>query len=235
MQKTLTLALLLLLTACSQGSDSAHEAGPAETADETAQGPDVDAPTSRATTPKIKAPGVGDRAPYFSLPDEDGTQVSLTELKGKIVVLQWFNPECVYTRHAHMGGNLGRIAARWEEKGVVWLTINSAGPGQEGYGVDYNIIWKPKYGIDNAMLFDETGEVGHLYAAKRTPECFVIDKQGTIVYHGAADNKPQSSLLEGHDKEIHYVDAALSDLEAGRKVAIPETRPYGCSIRYAKP
>ena len=153
---------------------------------------------------------------------------------GKRVVLEWFNPECPYTRYCHMEGSLKGMSADWTPKGVVWLTINSSAPGLEGHGRDMNGGFKSKYRISNDLLLDESGEVGKAYGAKRTPQVFLIDEKGIVVYMGAVDNMPMGSLLDGQTEEVNLLERALQDLEAGRPVATPKTRAFGCSVRYAK-
>jgi hypothetical protein len=117
--------------------------------------------------------------------------------------------------------------------GVAWIAINSSGAGMEGNGVDKNkkavANWKMSYPV----LLDEEGTVGHAYGAKSTPTMYIIDAKGTLVYHGAIDNmatgKPEGGTL------VNYVDKALAEMKDGKPVSTPETKAYGCSIKYAKP
>lgn len=168
-------------------------------------------------------------APEFTLKDLDGKAVKLSDYKGKIVVLEWFNPECPVIVGAHTKGALKDQAERVAKDGVVWLSINSSGAGKEGSGVEKNKKMGAEWRMKNPILIDESGEVGRLYGAKTTPNMFVIDTKGLLVYRGAIDNKAEG------DKLVNYVDAALADLKAGKPVATKETKPYGCGVKYANP
>jgi peroxiredoxin len=179
------------------------------------------------------AADLGKPAPGFALPDLDGKTVRLSDFKGKVVVLEWFNPECPYVRASHTQGSLNGAAARHTSQGVVWLAVNSAASGKQGYGADKNRKALATYKLNHPILLDEAGEVGHLYGATNTPHLFVIDKEGRVVYRGGIDNSPdgERGSPEG-GKLIAYVDAALDDLAAGRPVSHPEGKAYGCSVKY---
>jgi cytochrome oxidase Cu insertion factor (SCO1/SenC/PrrC family) len=176
---------------------------------------------------------VGAPAPDFSLKDLDGKTVKLADLKGKVVVLEWFNPECPFVKAAHTKGSLVGTARRAAQRGVVWLAINSAGPGKQGYGVDKNRAARATFGMEHPVLLDESGQVGRAYGATNTPHMFVIDKNGKVVYRGAIDNSPdgEGGSPEG-GKLINHVEAALEDVAAGRPVRTPSTKAYGCGVKY---
>jgi peroxiredoxin len=183
--------------------------------------------------PALASAKVGAPAPDFTLPDLDGKQVSLASYRGKTVVLEWFNPGCPFVKASHTKGSLVDTAARHTKNGVVWLAINSGAPGKQGHGVAANRAGREQFKLDHPILLDEGGRVGHAYAAAHTPHLYVINKEGVLVYRGAIDNSPDA---EGESptggKLVNYVDAALSDLDAGRAVATPETQAYGCSVKY---
>jgi peroxiredoxin len=176
---------------------------------------------------------VGAPAPDFSLPDLDGKQVTLSSFRGNPVVLEWFNPGCPFVKASHTKGSLVDTAARHTKAGVVWLAINSGAPGKQGHGVEANREGQQRFKLGHRILLDESGRVGHAYAAAHTPHMYVINAAGVLVYRGAIDNSPDA---EGESptggKLINYVDAALADIAAGRPVATPETEAYGCSVKY---
>ncbi|MDP1916581.1 MAG: thioredoxin family protein [Myxococcales bacterium] len=179
------------------------------------------------------APAVGTAAPDFTLKNLDGKEVKLSSFKGKTVVLEWFNPECPYVKAAHTKGSLVDTAKRARAKGVVWLAINSGAAGKQGAGLETNTKGVATFKMENPVLLDETGVVGKSYGATNTPNLFVIDGKGTLVYRGAIDNSPDG---EGKSPEggalINYVDQALEDLSSGKSVRVSETKPYGCSVKY---
>ena len=169
---------------------------------------------------------IGATAPDFTLEDLAGNDVALSSLRGKPVVLEWFNPGCPFVGDTHAeDGILASYPGVARERGAHWIAINSGAPGKQGFGVEANRAAAEKWGIDYPILLDPTGEVGRLYDATSTPHMFVIDATGTLVYRGAIDNRP---LGVGIGTATNFVDRALSAIAAGSSVATPSTRPYGC-------
>ena len=191
------------------------------------------APTAAVPATAAVALEVGKPAPDFTLQDYDGKAYHLADLRGKTVVLEWFNPDCPFVKASHTKGSLKGLAKRWTEKGVVWLAIDSAAPGKQGYAPDRVAAGKKTFEMDHPILADETGKVGKLYGATNTPHVFVIDAQGVLAYRGAIDNSADG---EGESptggKLINYADAALQALAAGKPVEVKETRAYGCGVKY---
>ena len=188
-----------------------------------------------AASAAIAAPGdatnaeIGKAAPAFTLTDLDGKKVSLADFKGKVVVLEWFNPDCPISRGAHVTGLLKNYPGQALKEGVVWLAINSG--AKAGSGVEKNSAAKKEFAMPYPVLLDEDGTVGHAYGAKTTPHMFVIDKTGVLTYEGAIDNAPQGKPEEG--ERVNYVEEALGSLAKGEKVATSHTTPYGCSVKFA--
>jgi peroxiredoxin len=179
---------------------------------------------------------VGQPAPAFTLTDLNGTTHSLADFKGKTVVLEWVNPDCPFVRkHYDKSGNLPATQKAAVAGGTVWLLVNSAAPGAQGdYSPDQAKAWLKKHqAAATAYLRDPAGTVGKLYDARTTPHMYVIDPAGTLVYAGAIDSN-SSSKSEDIAKATNYVNAALADLKAGKPVAQATTKPYGCSVKYAK-
>ncbi|MEW5850407.1 MAG: thioredoxin family protein [Myxococcota bacterium] len=173
---------------------------------------------------------VGQPAPDFTLTDLQGKSVTLSQFKGKRVVLEWFNPECPFVVYAHTKGPLKELGKKYTAQGVVWLAINSGAPGKQGAGKDKNVAKAKEYGMDYPVLLDESGTVGQSYGARTTPHMYVIDEKGVLVYRGGLDNAPLGEPEGG--KLVSHVENALGDLAAGRRVATPDTKPYGCSVKY---
>lgn len=186
------------------------------------------------TLQAAEAPRVGAPAPGFSLPDSNGKTHSLGEFKGKYVVLEWFNPGCPFVQKHYESQNMQQLQKQFTSKDVVWLTIDSAAQGKEGYLTPAQANkqmadWKMR---STALLLDSEGTVGHEYAATNTPHMYVIDPNGKLIYSGAIDNKPTPDPddIKG---ATNYVQAALSEAMAGKPVTTPNSRAYGCSIKYA--
>lgn len=168
------------------------------------------------------------KAPEFTLKSFDGKTMTLSDYRGKIVVLEWFNFECPYVQyHYNKVPTMVKLANKYKDQDVVWLAINSTSHTT----VEANKEFVRKHNLPYPILDDRSGRVGRAYGAKTTPHMFVIDRRGNIAYEGAIDNSPMGRKKE---EVINYVDKALSELLSGKPVSIPETKPYGCSVKYPK-
>ena len=178
---------------------------------------------------------VGDAAPDFTLRDLDGAPVHLADLKGRIVVLEWFNPGCPFVKASHTKGSLVDAAARATREGVVWLAINSAAPGKQGAGVEVNKAARTEWRLAHPILLDESGAVGKAYGATNTPHLMVIDQDGLLVYRGAVDNSPdgERGAPEG-GRLVEYAAVAVEDLRAGKPIRVAQTKAYGCGVKYER-
>jgi len=172
---------------------------------------------------------VGAPAPDFTLSDLDGKAVKLSDYKGKTVVLEWFNPGCPFVKYAHADGPLDDLAAKRTNDELVWLAINSSAPEKQGHGAETNRKAAKSWNIDHPILLDEDGTVGRLYGAKTTPQMFVVDEKGTLIYGGALDNSPMGKTS---GNAANYVVDTLDAVAAGNPLKISETKPYGCSVKY---
>ncbi len=183
--------------------------------------------------PVVAAVRVGEAAPNFTATDSYGHPHNLAESKGKYVVLEWHNQGCPYTKKHYDSGNMQKLQKLWTSKGVVWFTVISSAPGEQGYvtAAQENDYVKRINAAPTAVLLDPKGDLGHLYGAKTTPHMFVINPQGQLIYEGAIDDKPtpEQSDIAG---AINYVTAALEESMAGKQVEVPASRPYGCSVKY---
>ena len=178
------------------------------------------APLAGAVTP-------GQPAPAFAGKDQDGKPVDLAAYKGKIVVLEWTNPECPFVKRHYDADTMTTLAEQWKGKEVVWIAVDST-----NFATDASDqAWRKEHEIPYPIVGDRSGEIGTSYAAKTTPHMFVIDPNGTVVYQGAIDDDPSG---DSDGKATNYVAAALEDVSAGKPVRTAETKPYGCSVKYKK-
>jgi hypothetical protein len=175
----------------------------------------------------------GDTAPDFSLTDIHGQKHSLSDYKGKYIVLEWNNPECPFVRKHYDSGNMPKLQQEERAKGVVWLTINSASADREGDLPPDQIekFLSGEHADPTAYLRDPDGTVGHLYGAKTTPHMFVIGPDGKLIYEGGIDNRPTPDPAD-IPGATNYVRNALEESMAGKPVTVATSRPYGCSVKY---
>ena len=175
----------------------------------------------------------GQAAPDFSLLDVNGKVQKLSDYRGKYVVLEWFNSECPFVQKHYESGNMQGLQARYAQKGVVWLGINSTSPRHSNYrdpARSQTILneWKS---APTAFLLDPDGRVGRQYGARTTPHMYVIDPKGTLVYAGGIDDKPSTSQRDIPAAK-NLVAAALDESLSGKAVGTPSAMPYGCSVKY---
>ncbi len=187
------------------------------------------------TAPAFAAPEINKPAPDFTAATIAGQPFTLSEHKGKIVVLEWNNPECPFVKKHYDSKNMQATQKAAVEKGAEWIVINSSAPGKQGNvtAAEAGKIMIEAGGAPTAEILDATGEVGKLYGASTTPHMFVIDKDGNVAYMGAIDDQPtpDPKTVEGAK---NYVLAAVDSLVAGTPVETSITQPYGCSVKYAE-
>src|SRR5438132_1778497 len=181
----------------------------------------------------LDSPPVGSAAPDFSLTDAKGQTHSLSQYKGKYVVLEWFNPECPFVKKHYGSDNMQKLQEEYTSKGVIWLTIDSNAPGTEGnitaeQAQKITASWKTH---QTALLLDPESKVARSYGAKNTPNMVVISPEGKIVYEGAIDSKASPNPAD-IPSSTNYVKVALDESLAGKPVSSPTTKPYGCSVKY---
>jgi AhpC/TSA family len=181
----------------------------------------------------IAAAKAGDAAPEFTATASNGKTVRLADFRGKYVVLEWHNNGCPYVGKHYNSGNMQRLQKHWTSQGVVWFTILSSAPGKQGYvtASEENDYLTKEQAAPTAALLDPSGDIGHLYDAKTSPQMVVINPQGVVIYSGAIDDKPTTDLQDVQ-AATNYVSLALEESMAGKPVKIPATRPYGCSVKY---
>jgi peroxiredoxin len=173
-------------------------------------------------------------APNFKGTDSNGVEHSLSQYRGKYVVLEWANKGCPYDQKHYLSGNMANLQKEWTAKGVVWLSVISSAPGTQGYvtPAEENAYIKTMHVASTAVLLDPTGSIGRLYEAKTTPHMFVIDPTGKVIYQGAIDDKPTTDQADLKGAR-NYLNETLTDAMAGNPVPVASTRPYGCSVKYA--
>jgi peroxiredoxin len=188
--------------------------------------------TIMAQTPAPALLAPGSISPDFTLPDLDGIHHSLGQYlaDGKIVVLEWFNPDCPFVMKHHKNNRtMSETYARSKDHGIVWLAINSGAPGLQGHGMERNQRAHKEYRMQYPLLLDPTGRVGKQYGARTSPHMFVILPDGKVAYNGAIDDDRSVHQLG----KTNHVMEALEAVAAGKTVTTAETRPYGCSVKYA--
>ena len=174
-------------------------------------------------------------APDFKGTDSNGLEHSLSQYRGKYVVLEWANQGCPYDGKHYRSGSMEALQREWTAKGVIWLSVISSAPGQQGYvtAAEERAYLTRMHAAPTAAILDPTGAIGRLYQAKTTPHMFVIDPTGKLIYQGAIDDKPTTDETDLKGAR-NYVTEALTDAIEGKPILVTATRPYGCSVKYAE-
>ena len=212
MQTLIRSAALLVLVAGLLAVPAAAQETPADAADQ-----------------KPKQAELGKPALDFELPDLVGKKVKLSDAKGKIIVLEWFNPDCPFVIGSHSKGSLKGLAAGYladKRKDVVWLAVNSGAPGKQGHDVEANKKGIEKFKLVNPILRDESGRVGRLYGVKKTPTMVIIDQLFNVVYWGGEDNTMALKRGEAED-HVNHVDQVIESLRKGEKPPVSKSKPFG--------
>lgn len=218
----LLLAVALVCPSCKGPSGAKARQG------EEATRPPPEAPAPENVVGEAAPPGqAGEAARFaFTLNDQEGRPVSLSDFAGKVVVLEWVNPDCPYVQRHYNAGTMKRLAEKYAGQGVVWLAVNST----HYMTASDNRKWIERYGLPYRILDDHDGKVGRLFGAATTPHMFVFDKGHTLAYQGAIDD----DVGGAKDQPLNYVEAAVDELLAGKSVSRAKTKPYGCTVKYAR-
>lgn len=240
----LFLSLSLTMAGCKESAQSAEadqknpsvEAGNrAETEAPAASGDDMESALQEVArgADKMAESGMGmvkEDIPgmdfAFTLDDQNGNSINLADYAGKIIVLEWINPDCPFVQRHYEAKTMINLARQYQDKGVVWLAVNSTNHWNQQKNHDFHQTQKLPYPV----LDDHSGVVGKLFKAKTTPHMYIIDTKGKIAYQGAIDDDPHGNKGSG---ATNYVKQALDELLAGKSVSVAETKPYGCSVKYA--
>lgn len=184
-------------------------------------------------TPGLAAAEIGAPAPAFSGIGSDGRSISLSDFRGKTVVLEWTNNECPFVHKHYRSGNMQALQREATSQGAVWLSIISSAPGKQGYvdGASAEALSERRGAMPTAVVLDSSGAIGRAYDAKTTPHMFIIDADGVLVFAGGIDDHPSTDIAD-IPKAHNYVRAALTQVFSGSAVEPAVTRPYGCSIKY---
>jgi hypothetical protein len=176
---------------------------------------------------------IGQPAPNFSAVDSKGVAHTLSEYRGKPVVLEWTNADCPFTRKHYTSGNMQSVQALAQRDGVVWLSVISSAPGKQGYvdGAGADALTQKRGAAPAAVLLDPSGTIAHLYHAKTTPHMYVIDRDGMLKYMGGMDSIASTDVGDIAGAEPYLKEAMLAVVD-NKPVPHPVTKPYGCSIKY---
>lgn len=190
-------------------------------------------PNGTGLEAQMQDPEIGAAAPAFTLPDTYGNDHSLADYEGKWVVLEWLNYGCPFVQKHYGSGNMQALQAKYRAKDVIWLSVVSSAPGNQGYyePAEMNAMNTENGNKATAVLLDPEGSVGMTFGARTTPQMYVINPEGVLLYNGAIDDRP-SSRLEDIEGAHNYLAQAIEEAMAGEPVTNSTTQPYGCSVKY---
>jgi len=184
-------------------------------------------------TTEAQVAQVDKQAPDFTIQDTEGKTHTLSDFKGKHVVLEWVNYGCPFVKKHYNSGNMQKLQKTFTDKGIVWLSVCSSAEGKQGYfdNVKIKELKTEKKAAYSAYLVDEEGTVGKMYGAKTTPHMYVIDPEGVLIYAGAIDDKPSTNVEDVKDAKNYVVEALKASMD-GEEVETKSTSAYGCGVKY---
>jgi len=179
------------------------------------------------------AADIGQAAPAFSAKDLKGREVSLSDLKGRTVVLEWVGFDCPFVKKHYGSGNMQKLQSDAGSKDVVWITVNSVAKGKPGYLETSKMAeLATEKGVKSThFVMDTDGAIGKAYNAKVTPHMFIISKEGTLAYDGAIDSKATTGEADVSTADKLFANA-LEAVLAGKEVENAKNQPYGCGVKY---
>lgn len=193
------------------------------------------AATLALATPAFAKIATGSTVSDMRVVDSEGVTHNLSDFAGQRVILEWTNEGCPYVKKHYKTDNMQDLQREATADGdTVWLSVISSAPGKQGHKDNVQVAqWKAAYDVaSTAVILDEAGDMGQAFAARTTPHMYIIDEDQTLVYQGAIDDNSSSNPATV-DGATNYVRAALANLDAGEAVAMSDTQPYGCSVKYA--
>lgn len=171
---------------------------------------------------------VGDLVAPFTFPaaGEGGHRVQLQPYAAAATAVVWTCNHCPYALAWH--DRIQDVARDYASRGVIMLQIN-ANDGRKYPDDAFTVMTQRVMAGDFASpyLHDSDQEVSKEWGAKVTPDVFVLDRDGRIVYRGAPDSDYDNPSLNAA-----YLRAALDDVLSGSPVRTPETKPMGCKIKW---
>ncbi len=171
------------------------------------------------------APAIGSAAPAFDLKSVDGKPFSLADAEktNSYVVLMFIATQCPYSNGYN--DRMRDMAAAYAKKGILFVGINS----NNTESTEETAAHAKQHGFGFPVLKDPGNKVADLYDARRTPEVYVIGRDGKLLYHGRIDdNSNDASKVTSPD-----LKNALDALLAGQPIAKAETKAFGCTIKRA--
>ena len=174
---------------------------------------------------KLKEVRIGAEAPDFELPAMNGKVHRLTDYRGKIVVLDWWSAECPASKRYDEWFN--QMVEKYSKHGVQFLMIDS----NAIYDDDEIRSVSRERAVKFPVLRDVGNKVADIYGALTTPQIFVVDRKGVLVYDGAIDDQTWNN----QSPTKNYMTAVLDALIAAKAPPYTSTTPFGCTVKRSWP
>lgn len=172
------------------------------------------------------SPEIGKTVDDFTGKTVDGRTVKLSDFKGKIIVLEWYNPTCPFVKKFYSVGKMQEFQTQVTSAGHIWISINTGGKV-----ADLQATIKNDKNKASVIIDDTDGAIARLFEAKTTPHCFVINRDGVLVYKGAIDSIASTKSAD-IEKATNYVLNAVSATQSNQKIEVTTTKSYGCGVKY---
>lgn len=167
---------------------------------------------------------IGEPMPEFKLKDPGGTEHTLAKYRGKNVVLVFSSFKCPFSKG--VDPQLAELAEKHRDAPVVFLAIDS----HKDTTVEELRAYAKSAALPFPILKDDANTYADAVGAKRTPEVFIIDTEGKLVYHGAFDDRRMPET----PGDTAFAARALDALLAGKPLPVTQTKAWGCTIKRAE-
>ncbi len=180
--------------------------------------------TQAAADTNTKPFSIGDKVADFTLPDTAGKERSLASLQGsKGTVIFFTSARCPMVKAYQE--RLQQVTQDYQAKGINVVAINSNTTETPDEIKEQAANAKLKY----VVLRDEGSKIADVFHAQVTPEMYVLDATGKLVYHGGVDDNRDAAQAK-----VPYLRNALDALLAGKDIERSETKAFGCSVKRAE-
>lgn len=171
---------------------------------------------------------LGSSAPDFSLPNVDGSVVSLRDFQGKPLLVVFMCNHCPFVIHIREA--LARFAEEYQDRGLAIVGISSNDVSTHPQDGPEQMKAEAQFaGYSFPYLYDETQEVAKAYRAACTPDFFLFDKQHKLIYRGQFDDSRPKGNLPATGADLRQAADAVLE---GRPVTGHQKPSIGCNIKW---
>jgi peroxiredoxin len=163
---------------------------------------------------------LGSRIDDFTVQDLHGTSLKFSQLKGDVTAIVFISVQCPVSNAYNE--RMNALYKDYSAKGVHFIFLNANSTEPASAVAEH----AQAHGFAFPVYKDNHNVVADRFDAQATPETFVIDRTGTVVYHGSIDDSQEPARIRNQ-----WLRNALGSVLAGQHVQRAETKAFGCTIK----